>query len=105
RAGADRGRGVHPVGRDGGVGGMKRLTGSDATFLYLQSPTSHMEVCAVVVVDPTAMDGGFSFDRARQVIESRLHLVPPFRRRLLRIPFELDLPLWIEDPDFDLDFH
>ena len=84
---------------------MKRLTGADATFLYLQSPTSHMEVCAVVIVDPSAMDGGFSFDRARQVIESRLHLVPPFRRRLLRVPFDLDLPLWIEDPHFDLDFH
>lgn len=84
---------------------MKRLTGSDATFLYLQSATSHMEVSAVVVVDPTDVPGGYSFERARAAIEARLHLVPPFRRRLVHVPFELDNPRWIEDPDFDLDFH
>ena len=35
----------------------------------------------------------------------RLHLAPPFRRRLVEVPFGLHHPLWIEDPDFDLDFH
>ena len=84
---------------------MKRLTGSDATFLYLQSATSHMEVSAVVIVDPRDVAGGFSFERARASIDARLHLVPPFRRRLVHVPFELDNPRWIEDPDFDLDFH
>jgi len=84
---------------------VKRLTGSDATFLYLQNPNSHMEVSAVVLVDPSGIEGGFSFARAREVIATRLHLVPPFRRRLVHVPFELDTPRWIEDPDFDLDYH
>ena len=84
---------------------MQRLSGADATFLYLQNARSHMEVAAVVVLDPSAVEDGFSFDRAREVIESRLHLVPPFRRRLVHVPFELDTPRWIEDPDFDLDYH
>ncbi len=84
---------------------MKRLTGSDATFLYLQNASSHMEVSAVVLIDPSGIEGGFSFDRAREVIATRLHLVPPFRRRLVHVPFELDTPRWIEDPDFDLDYH
>ena len=39
------------------------------------------------------------------MIESRLHLVPPFRRRLVPVPFGLDQPYWIEDPDFDIEFH
>jgi len=37
--------------------------------------------------------------------ESRLHLVPPFRRRLAEVPLGLDQPYWIEDPDFDIEFH
>ena len=84
---------------------MQRLTGADATFLYLQNATSHMEVAGVIVIDPTEVEGGFSFERAREIVESRLHLVPMFRRRLVHVPFELDTPRWIEDPDFDLDFH
>ena len=35
----------------------------------------------------------------------RLHLLPPFRWRLPEVPFGIDLPYWIEDPDFDIDFH
>ena len=34
-----------------------------------------------------------------------MHLVPPFRRRLVEVPFGLDQPYWIEDPDFDIEFH
>jgi WS/DGAT/MGAT family acyltransferase len=84
---------------------MQRLTGADATFLYLQTPTSHMEVGGVIVLDASKVEGGVSYERARALIEARLHLVPPFRRRLVHVPFELDNPRWIEDPDFDLDFH
>ena len=32
-------------------------------------------------------------------------LLPPFRRRLVTVPFDLHNPLWVEDPDFDLDYH
>src|SRR5207302_1576451 len=35
----------------------------------------------------------------------RLHLVPPFRRRLVSLPGHVHRPVWIEDPDFDLDEH
>ena len=34
-----------------------------------------------------------------------MHLLPPFRRRLVEVPLGLHHPLWIEDPDFDLDYH
>jgi len=27
------------------------------------------------------------------------------RRRLVDVPFRLDHPYWIDDPDFDLDYH
>jgi hypothetical protein len=32
-------------------------------------------------------------------------MLPPFRWKLAEVPFGIDLPYWIEDPDFDLDFH
>jgi WS/DGAT/MGAT family acyltransferase len=44
-------------------------------------------------------------DDVRDFYDSRLHLAAPFRRRLVEIPMGLHHPLWIEDPDFDLDYH
>jgi diacylglycerol O-acyltransferase len=84
---------------------MERLTGLDATFLYLENPTNHMHVAMTMVVDPSTMAGGYSFDEVKAFIGSRLHLVPPFRRRLVEVPFNLHHPVWVEDPDFDLDYH
>ena len=84
---------------------MRRLTGLDATFLYLETPTTHMHVGSTAIFDPSTVPGGYSFQKVKDIIEARLHLLPPFRRRLVTIPFELHHPLWVEDPDFDLDFH
>ncbi len=84
---------------------MKRLSGLDATFLYLETPSSPMHVSGVFVADPSTAPGGFSFEGYRQMVADRLHLAPPWRRRLAEVPFGLHHPLWIEDPDFDLDFH
>ncbi|MGY6499288.1 MAG: WS/DGAT/MGAT family O-acyltransferase [Acidimicrobiales bacterium] len=84
---------------------MKRLTGLDATFLYLETPTCHMHVCGMAVYDPSEAPNGWSVDAVRDVYRSRLHLAAPFRRRLVEVPFGLHHPLWIEDPDFDLDHH
>ena len=84
---------------------MKRLTGMDATFLYLETPATHMHVAGTYVYDPSDVPGGLSFERVRDLIEERLHLLPPYRQRLVSVPFQLHHPLWIEDPDFDLDYH
>ena len=84
---------------------MERLTGLDATFLYLEKPTNHMHVAMTMVIDPSTMPGGYSFDKIKELIGVRLHLVPPFRRRLVEVPFRLHHPVWVEDPDFDLDYH
>ena len=83
---------------------MQRLTGLDATFLYLETPTSHMHVASCAVFDPSTVED-YSFDGVKQLVADRLHLLPPFRRRLVTVPFQLHHPLWIEDPDFDLDYH
>lgn len=86
---------------------MQRLTGMDASFLYLETPTSHMHVAGTYVYDPSTAPEGASWnaERVREEISRRLHLVPPYRRRLAEVPFQLHHPVWIEDPDFDLDWH
>ncbi|MEJ7764658.1 MAG: wax ester/triacylglycerol synthase family O-acyltransferase [Acidimicrobiales bacterium] len=84
---------------------MKRLSGLDATFLALETAASPMHVSGIFVADPSTAPGGFSFERYRQMVADRLHLAPPWRRRLAEVPFGIHHPLWIEDPGFDLDFH
>ncbi len=84
---------------------MQRLTGMDATFLYMETPSSYMHVAGLMILDPSTIEGGFSIDDVREFYASRLHLAAPFRRRLAEIPLGLHHPLWIEDPDFDIDHH
>jgi diacylglycerol O-acyltransferase len=84
---------------------MERLSGLDAAFLYIETPTVHMHVCATIVMDPSTVQGGYSLDTVKDLIRERLHLVPPLRRRLATVPFNLHHPVWVEDPDFDLDYH
>ena len=84
---------------------MHQLTGLDAAFLALDSPTAYGHVGSVSVLDPPAGGEALTLERLTELIESRLHLVPPFRRRLAEVPFGLDQPYWIEDPDFDIEFH
>ncbi|HEX5095090.1 MAG TPA: wax ester/triacylglycerol synthase family O-acyltransferase [Acidimicrobiia bacterium] len=84
---------------------MQRLTGLDAAFLALETPSAHMHVMGVAIVDPTTAPRGFSYERVREVMASRLDLVGPLRRRVIEVPLGLHNPVWIEDPDFDLDFH
>jgi diacylglycerol O-acyltransferase / wax synthase len=84
---------------------MRRLTGLDASFLYLETPNNHMHVAGTYIFDPSDVPGGYSFDRVKELIGNRLHKLPPFRWRLVEVPFGLHHPIWIEDPDFDLDYH
>ncbi|MCB0932762.1 MAG: wax ester/triacylglycerol synthase family O-acyltransferase [Mycobacterium sp.] len=84
---------------------MKQLTGLDAVFLALDSPTVCSHLGCVAVLEPPARGPALTLRRLTEIIESRLHLAPPFRRRLVEVPFGLDQPYWIEDPGFEIDFH
>src|ERR1700710_36584 len=84
---------------------MQRLSGVDAAFLALETPENHMHVMATFVFDPTDAPGGFTVESVRELVGGRLDILPPFRRRIVKVPFALDHPIWIEDPDFDLEYH
>lgn len=82
----------------------EQLSGMDAAFLALETPESPMHVVGVLILDPAAGDG-FSLDGLRQVIADRVHLIPPFCRRLVEVPLALDKPYWQIDPDVDIAEH
>jgi WS/DGAT/MGAT family acyltransferase len=84
---------------------MQRLTASDATFLYMENPVVHMHVTGVLQLDPSTAPDGFSFERFRGHLISRLDRIPVFRQRVVPVPFGIDHPVWVEDPCFDIDHH
>ena len=85
---------------------MQQLSGLDAAFLALDSPTSTGHVGGVHVIEATADDlGPLTLDQLTTLVGERLHLVPPLRRRVVEVPFGIDQPYWIEDGTFDLEFH
>src|ERR1700719_560824 len=85
---------------------MRQLTSLDAQFLALETPRIYGHVSGVLVLDPsTAPDGMLTLAGVQRLITERLPLIPVFQRRLAEVPFGLDYAYWVDDPDFDIDFH
>jgi WS/DGAT/MGAT family acyltransferase len=84
---------------------MQQLTGLDAAFLALEGSSMFGHVGSLCIVDPSTAPEPLTLDRLTRLVASRLPLVPPFRRRLVPVPLGLDMPYWIDDPDFDIEFH
>ena len=85
---------------------MRQLTSLDTQFLGIESGRTYGHVGSLCIYDPSTAPGGeLRIEDLCRVVGQRLHLLPPFRWRLVNVPFGLGLPYWQEDPDFDLDFH
>ena len=78
-----------------------RLSAVDASFLHSEGPNTHMHVGAVTIFDGPPP----SYEEFTTHIRSRLHLVPRYRQKLAVPPLETGRPLWVDDPDFNLDYH
>jgi WS/DGAT/MGAT family acyltransferase len=78
----------------------------DSSFVALESPNSPMHIGNLLIYNPETAPGGFvRFKDILGFIESRMQLSTTIRQRLVRVPFDLDYPYWIEDPNFDLEYH
>ncbi len=84
---------------------MERLSGLDASFLYLESSAQLMHVCGIIQLDPSTMPDGYTFDGIKADLEGRISTIPSFRRKLKEVPLEIDHPVWVDDADFDIDRH
>ena len=79
---------------------VQQISGSDAAFLYADSPTSPMHIATLTIVE-----GSLEYQDFKDIVASKLHLIPKFRKRLLNVPMNLDYPYWVDDPNFDIDLH
>ena len=85
---------------------MEQLSGMDSAFLYLETSRTPMHIGAIAIYDPSTAPNSFvRFKDILNFIESRLHLAKSFRRKLANVPLNLDFPYWVDDPDFDLEYH
>ena len=84
---------------------MQRLSGLDASFLYLETAKQPLHVCSVLELDTSTMPGGYTFDRLRDALALRIKAMPQFREKLADSRFNPDHPVWVDDKDFDVDRH
>ena len=84
---------------------MQQLSGLDGAFLTMESGHVFGHVGSVCILDTRTARHRLTLRHVTRVIESRLPLVPLFRRKLVAVPFGLDQPYWVDDPDFDIEFH
>jgi diacylglycerol O-acyltransferase / wax synthase len=84
---------------------MRQLTSLDHQFLALESRRHTGHVAGLAILDTTADEVKVSCRSVKQLIRQRLPLLPPLRWRVVEVPLNLDYPYWVEDEEFDLDFH
>lgn len=85
---------------------MHQLTAREAELLAAESATNLGHTALMVELDTGSTKGPeVTLDWLRDRMTDRLHLLPGFRRRVYRVPMNLDRPWWLEDPNFDLDYH
>ena len=80
---------------------MDRLSSVDFSFLTNESASSHMHVGAIMIFEgpPPA------YEDLLDHVRSRAHLVPRFRQKLAHPPAQTGRPFWIDDPNFNLEYH
>jgi diacylglycerol O-acyltransferase / wax synthase len=85
---------------------MEQLSWTDDMMLRAERPETPMQIQMLLIYDQsTAPDGKVTFKRILGEIDARLHLAPTFRRRLTELPGGLHMPYWVDDPNFDLEYH
>jgi diacylglycerol O-acyltransferase len=84
---------------------MQQLTGMDASFLALETANATGHVGGLSVLDPGTASEPLTLARLTGVMAERLPLVPVLRRKLVNVPLGLDQPYWIDDADFDIEYH
>jgi WS/DGAT/MGAT family acyltransferase len=99
--GADQARSAE----DEGPQPAELVGGLDAMFLNTETPTMHMHVCGVLILDPGETGVADPYSAIRKMLEARLPAIPPMRRRLVTVPFNLGRPYWVEEANLDVDRH
>lgn len=81
---------------------IERMTGFDAGFLYMETPSVHMHTLKIAILEA---DDALSYDAFVAGILARLKRLPPLRRRVVEVPFGLNHPVWVTQRRIDVPHH
>jgi len=84
---------------------VERMSGADAMMLYLDRAEAYNHTIKISIIDPSADPDGWSWKRFKATWATRVSLMPRLRQRYLRVPMGLNHPVWVDDPNFDIDYH
>lgn len=85
---------------------MKQMQGLDAAFVAMESPAGPAHIGSILIYDPSTAPGGFvRFKDILNFVKGRLHLADTMRQKMVKVPFGIDYPYWVNDNSFDLEFH
>ena len=84
---------------------MKQLSGLDAAFLTLETHNSTGHVGGLLILDPSEAPAPLDLAALTRLMNQRIGQIPLLRQRLKYVPFGLDQPYWIDDQNFDMEFH
>ncbi len=82
---------------------MELLNSLDAAFVDAedQDQNASFAIASIAIFEGPAP----TYDEFLTAISKRLPLVPLYRRKLRKVPFNLGPPVWVDDPNFDLRYH
>ena len=84
---------------------MRRLAGEDTQFIFQETRVQHQHTMKIVVVDPEGAHVPLDYESFREGVRISIPVAEPFRWRLVKVPFRLGHPWWIEEPELDIDYH
>ena len=85
---------------------MKQMQGLDTVFVAMERPTAPVHIGSVLIYDPSTAPGGFvRFKDILSFIENRLHMSDTMRQKMVKVPFGIDYPYWVQDSTFDIEYH
>jgi WS/DGAT/MGAT family acyltransferase len=84
---------------------MIRLNGLDSFLYYTESPTAPQHTLKIAILDPSEQPGGYSFEWLLGMLTERMHQLTPLRWKVVPTPLGLHQPVFVEDPEFDLEYH
>ena len=85
---------------------MRQLSWTDDMMLRAETPSAPLQIQLLLIYDPSTAPGGkVTFKGILEELDARLHLADVFRRRLTELPGGFHRPYWVDDPNFDLEYH
>lgn len=85
---------------------MKQMQGLDTVFVSMERQTAPVHIGSILIYDPSTAEGGFvRFKDILSFIEGRLHMSDTMRQKMVKVPFGIDYPYWVQDSNFDIEYH